>query len=446
VCHDLVDSHPASAPSLCCDTHISNNAVESCEWIDNVGQNLPGARKQNACKTGCPPHLLRMTTDDMGGRCNRDGGARANCCKVNVSDLRFVEDSTMGELDDSLKAFLKDPTCPNPGLLHNPFNRQSPAGLKGEDLFDALFGIQGGIGPLGIGSMGNSQALGVDERPLLNNTIEKRQPRPNYHHVQFLVSWLGNILKMIAREAVLDGVARRQAALWDEAVRVEHENLQLVHIQEIADDWALMQQDPDEAAQAMVCRMAQANQLVGWLREDKRNKALAEERKKQNMALDCNWDHCNREGCPIDYPSGEVFDPDAEIMLEQRSAKGTGNITAYSIFPLTTRRLAWLTMSRSEVSNESLAPLVGGKHPYYVECTLKNGLAVKKKIESRPYPQAGDNGFLLRNPGIFASAIDYLQKTDCNNLAVGIKSTLTGAGYDSKSFLLLLFLGLPATL
>jgi hypothetical protein len=315
ICYDAAIHVLTEIPAqLCCSPKITNNRIESCEWFDSIGETLPGAGFKNGCKVGCPEDRIRMTTDTSGaGRCYKDGGTRANCCKYVTADLKLVNDETAGELKEALGAFLQDPTCPNPGYLHNPFKPGS-ADLVGEIPFDGLFG--GGLIAI------PKREIGEESSPFTFNTAlntSSTLQRPNYHHVRFLVGWLGNIISTLLSGAPLDRRIARQADIWDLQVREQYPNLQIARIREAVPQWQLAARGAIEAANELICHVNEMNQMVKWMEEERLNKAYREERRKQHLALDCDWDHCDREGCPF-YPPGEQWHPDTDLEPTKRMA------------------------------------------------------------------------------------------------------------------------------
>jgi hypothetical protein len=128
---------------------------------------------------------------------------------------------------------------------------------------------------------------------------------------------------MIMRNAavVFDRRTARQADMWDLQVREQFPNLQIQQLRPIIPRWALAIRGALEGANEIICNLNKMNEMVRWMQEEENNIALREERRKHHYPIDCDWDHCNREGCPFD-PTGPQWDPDNESEpVEKRAAK-----------------------------------------------------------------------------------------------------------------------------
>jgi hypothetical protein len=279
-----------------------------------------------------------MSLDARGGRCHEDGGARANCCKVDVTEKKVVDDKTMAELDAALKEFMADPTCPNPQLLNSPFAPNATTAVTGEQLVETIFGLAGGgvfpsYGPSMPKSRYDINFTNADSDASSIIPLNKRQ-RVNSRHIRFLIGWLGNIITHLRDDAILPHDLDRQAHIWDERVRIQNPELQVARLRENIPGWGLAIVGAVEAANEVLCHMNQMNEVFTWMREERNDVARAEERKKKHLPLDCAWDLCDREGYVYDPPSGEVFNPDGDPDIMRRSDNDINNLTMCDSNPL----------------------------------------------------------------------------------------------------------------
>ncbi|KAH6871830.1 hypothetical protein B0T10DRAFT_590612 [Thelonectria olida] len=99
---------------FCCDVHNANLRFTDCQWFKDVGP-APATEPNGFCRSGCPSDRVRVALDTEAAVCRSGGMAR--CCKTRFNDEFEVENPKLDGYRSAMKAWIDDPTCPNPSSI-----------------------------------------------------------------------------------------------------------------------------------------------------------------------------------------------------------------------------------------------------------------------------------------------------------------------------------------
>lgn len=105
---------------FCCDTSKKKEAFSDCQWytgttdliLGDIGLGISG---RGSCQSACPADRVRVAMDGGETEAECNTGKRARCCLPSFFDTIEVENPKLENYRDSLKSFIADPKCDNPG-------------------------------------------------------------------------------------------------------------------------------------------------------------------------------------------------------------------------------------------------------------------------------------------------------------------------------------------
>ncbi|CAH0020363.1 unnamed protein product [Clonostachys rhizophaga] len=95
----------AGKQGYCYDNDDVDWKWDSCEWYKDYGDGPEGSKN---CKPGCPSNKVRVSMESTDCK----NGAWAYCCSATARTLEKRPNPMLKVYEDSLKTYIKDPTCP----------------------------------------------------------------------------------------------------------------------------------------------------------------------------------------------------------------------------------------------------------------------------------------------------------------------------------------------
>ncbi|KIL89256.1 hypothetical protein FAVG1_07650 [Fusarium avenaceum] len=96
---------------LCEDTRfVTKPHFTNCEWSDDFNLGITDIVSEGQCSSNCPSGKIKVTLNSGSKLCGK--GTSAYCCDVTASYEHLDVDRGDDDLEDLLKAWVKNPTCP----------------------------------------------------------------------------------------------------------------------------------------------------------------------------------------------------------------------------------------------------------------------------------------------------------------------------------------------